>query len=120
MLEHGGYRVLTARDGAEGLEIFRAEQEAIDVVIIDWIMPSMGGDEWIDHILAIDPEARIIFHTGQFIVEAVRKKIELKVLGFLKKPTQPEQLFRVLDKALGRPQPEEDEQETSFTYGARG
>ena len=43
LLERAGYRVLTAQDGAAGLEIF--ESQPIEAVVLDYSMPGMNGGE---------------------------------------------------------------------------
>ncbi len=47
ILEGAGYRVIEREDGGEGAEVFRDQHEEIDVVIMDWIMPGLDGDEWV-------------------------------------------------------------------------
>jgi two-component system, cell cycle response regulator len=56
-LEDAGYRVLLAADGAEGLEVARAERP--DLVITDAMMPVLSGDELVE-IMKSDPELRDI------------------------------------------------------------
>src|SRR4030095_3441978 len=55
-LEELGYRVLTASGGAEAVEVFRASRETIDLVIIDMVMPAMGGRECFRTLKTIRPE----------------------------------------------------------------
>ncbi len=101
VLDDAGYCVLLAEDGREGIEIFRAQHDSIDVIILDWILPSMSGDKWLDEILAIDPQAKVVFTTGQFMGEAVQRELEVKVRSFLKKPFAADQLLGAVQKALG-------------------
>ena len=102
ILEAAGYRVLTAEDGPEGLAIFRAEHETIDLCIVDWILPHLNGRQWIDCLLEVDPEVRVIFITGYPIHEATRQVVGPKVSSFLKKPVTPEQLLAAVAQALGQ------------------
>ena len=44
MLEEAGYSVLESHGGGEGAQIFCAEHEAINAVIMDWKMPGLDGD----------------------------------------------------------------------------
>ena len=64
MLRGLGYSVLIAGSGEEAIELYRIHQEKIDVVIMDMIMPGLGGGAAIDRIHAIHPEARIILSSG--------------------------------------------------------
>ena len=60
-----GYRVVEARDGEEGVSVFRAETGAPpNLVITDMIMPKLGGRRMAEEILRLNPETRILFVTG--------------------------------------------------------
>ena len=48
MLERLGYTALVAKDGEKAVEIYKAKKDAIDLVILDMIMPKMGGGEAYD------------------------------------------------------------------------
>jgi CheY-like chemotaxis protein len=61
-LEDEGYRVITACDGAEGIEL--AQQELPDVVILDIRMPRKNGFEAAEEIKASEPRLPIIFLTS--------------------------------------------------------
>jgi CheY-like chemotaxis protein len=58
LLERAGYRVLTASDGAAGLEIFSAQP--IDVVVLDYSMPGMHGGEVATRMRRIKPAVPIL------------------------------------------------------------
>jgi CheY-like chemotaxis protein len=58
LLEHGGYRVLTAADGQSGLEIFAANP--VDAVILDYAMPGMDGGQVARQMRQIKPEVPIL------------------------------------------------------------
>ena len=45
LLEGYGYKVLTAADGEEGLEIYGKNKGTIDIVLLDLTMPKMTGDK---------------------------------------------------------------------------
>jgi two-component system cell cycle sensor histidine kinase/response regulator CckA len=59
-----GYKVLTAISGQKGLEQIKQHAEAIDLVITDMAMPSMGGREFVEKAHAIEPGLRIICTSG--------------------------------------------------------
>ena len=100
ILEGAGYQVIEREDGGEGAEVFRDQHEEIDVVIMDWIMPGLDGDEWARVLLKIDPEARVIFCTGYEMDEIAYSRIEDKIVGFLHKPFGPQQVLATVEKAL--------------------
>jgi CheY-like chemotaxis protein len=58
VLERAGYRVLTATDGATGLEIFGREQ--VEGVVLDYFMPGMNGSEVATELRRLRPEVPII------------------------------------------------------------
>ncbi len=64
LLELSGYRVLEAPDGLEALDIYRRTDQKIDLVILDLVMPNMGGMECMEKLREINPAVRIIVVTG--------------------------------------------------------
>ncbi len=63
-LERAGYRVLQATDGVEGLELFERHAGEIALVIVDLIMPRMGGRDVFANIRELDPDAKVMLTTG--------------------------------------------------------
>ncbi len=64
VLESLGYRVLTASDGWQAVDIFKAHVEEIELCILDVVMPIMGGDKTAQCIRQAKPEIKVIFATG--------------------------------------------------------
>ncbi len=64
MLEKLGFEVLTARDGQEGLEVFRGRSGDVALVILDLSMPRMSGQEAFREIRRVAPEARVLLASG--------------------------------------------------------
>ncbi|MDX8380817.1 MAG: response regulator [Ghiorsea sp.] len=64
VLESSGYQVLQARNGLEALERFSKYHDKISLVIIDVVMPKLGGVEAIRRIREINPNIKVIFTTG--------------------------------------------------------
>ncbi|MFH0822521.1 MAG: PAS domain S-box protein, partial [Pseudomonadota bacterium] len=64
ILKRFGYTVLTASNGKEGLELFTKEKDRIDLVILDLVMPEMGGRDCMREILKSAPETKIIIASG--------------------------------------------------------
>ncbi|MFH0958732.1 MAG: response regulator, partial [Pseudomonadota bacterium] len=73
LLEDFGYRVMTAKGGREALSIYEEEQDNIDLVILDLMMPEMGGKECLEELLRINPALKSI------IVD-IRRMEQLKTL----------------------------------------
>lgn len=100
LLQSAGYNVMVAQDGKVGTELYRIHYEAISVVVLDWILPSMTGDKWVDYIIEINPDVGIVFVTGRQIDDATYAELEPKVSGFLYKPFNAQQLIGSVEKAL--------------------
>jgi PAS domain S-box-containing protein len=64
ILRRAGYTVLLAANGEEAIEIFSQDCEAIDLVILDLIMPRVGGREAFERMRALCPDLRALFVTG--------------------------------------------------------
>jgi PAS domain S-box-containing protein len=86
MISHLGYRLLTARSGAEALEIFGNHYHEIDLVILDMIMPGMGGGETFDKLKSIDPNVRVILCSGYSAEGQAADILQRGCLGFFQKP----------------------------------
>ncbi|MEP7000300.1 MAG: PAS domain S-box protein [bacterium] len=64
LLERCGFAVTDANDGAEGIFQFRARNGAVDVIVSDVMMPTMGGVEMVSRLRAIAPEVPVVFVSG--------------------------------------------------------
>ncbi|MEO8621612.1 MAG: PAS domain S-box protein [bacterium] len=64
LLERSGFAVTDANDGAEGIFQFRARDGAVDVIVSDVMMPTMGGVEMVARLRAIAPEVPVVFVSG--------------------------------------------------------
>lgn len=83
-----------AQDGQEALE--RIEEHQPDVVLLDLLMPKMGGIEVIEHVIAENPEARILVLTSFVADDKVFPAIKAGALGYLLKDSEPEELIQAI------------------------
>jgi len=102
MLNRFGYRVLLAETGLEALAIYRNNREAIDLVILDLIMPKMGGKQCLKEILAIDPAAKVLIATGYKNNTTSEDIIEAGAINLVMKPFSMKELLRAINEVLGR------------------
>ena len=100
IMTNNGYKVLTAANGEAALEVYGKEKERIALVILDLIMPIMGGKDCLKKILAIDPHAKILIASGYSADASTREFIELGAQGFVSKPFRLNELLRQVRKAL--------------------
>lgn len=100
MLQRNGYRALVAKDGAEALRVFEDRKAEISAVLMDLVMPVMGGEEAFRAIRQIDAKVPVIFSSG-YSAKVVRARCGLmRPDGFLQKPYHDAQLMEVLRQAF--------------------
>jgi two-component system cell cycle sensor histidine kinase/response regulator CckA len=101
-----GYSVLEAGGGEEALEIVRAHEATIHLLITDVVMPNMDGPTLVRHVKRLRPEMAIIFMSG-YAEEAFRRNDEkAEDLHFLPKPFGLKQLAAKVKEVLsGMPAP---------------
>ena len=100
LLENIGYEVLLAKDGQEGIEILSINKDIISIVILDVIMPRMGGKEALKEIKKISPDVKVIMASGFTQTDKENDFFELGALDFIHKPYRQKELYSVLDNAL--------------------
>ncbi len=100
MLTQFGYAVITAPDGERALDTYRAEMERIDLIILDVIMPGMGGRQCLKRLLEINPGAVIIMASGYTDTGPIRTLIEEGAKGFIGKPYQVKELLQAIRAVL--------------------
>ncbi len=105
MLEQLGFRVVTAADGREGVEAFRARAGEIRLVILDLTMPILGGDEAAQAIRALCPDVPILLSSGYSEQDATRRFPGAAFSGFLQKPYRSAALLAKVREVLGRGAP---------------
>jgi PAS domain S-box-containing protein len=101
LLNTMGFSVITALNGREALDIFSLHESEIDSVLLDLIMPEMGGLETYRFLRAVSPDVPIVFCSG-YDVEAISGIVEKDDHAeVVKKPFKPDQLREVLLKVMG-------------------
>ena len=99
-LEAFGYRVLVARDGAEGVALYAQHREIIAAVLTDMVMPIMDGPATISALMHITPAIKIIAASGLEANGRVAKASGSGVKHFLPKPYTAETLLTTLNNVL--------------------
>jgi two-component system cell cycle sensor histidine kinase/response regulator CckA len=100
MLEDYGYKVTVAVSGEEAIDIFSKEKERIDLVILDMIMPEMGGGEVFDHLVKIDPDVKVLLSSGYSINGEASAIMERGCSGFIQKPYDANEILIKIKKIL--------------------
>ena len=100
LLRSLGYEVICAEDGVEALEVFRERADEIDLVLLDVIMPRMGGRECLRALKRLAPELPVVLASGWSMEGTAQEALDEGALAFLTKPFQLARLSQVLAGAL--------------------
>jgi two-component system, cell cycle sensor histidine kinase and response regulator CckA len=100
MLKKKGYSVLTAANGMEALDVYAREKDRIALVILDLIMPTMGGKDCLKKMLDFDPGAKVLIASGHAADSSTRECIALGAKGFVAKPFRSNDLLQGVRKTL--------------------
>ncbi|MDZ4164141.1 MAG: PAS domain-containing protein [Smithellaceae bacterium] len=102
VLSEFGYQVIEARDGQEALEKFQEHQAAVQLLLLDVVMPRLNGKEAYDAIRQIRPGIRTIFLSG-YTANILRKKgIAEEDVDLMMKPVSPRELLKKVREILDR------------------
>ncbi len=95
-----GYQVLTARDGKTSLEIYSEKGDQIDLVVLDYVMPGMGGREVFEALRQIDPDVRVLLSSGYSSNNQVAHMLAQGCQGFIQKPYDAVRMARKMREIL--------------------
>jgi two-component system cell cycle sensor histidine kinase/response regulator CckA len=99
-LSGAGYTVLTAINGEEAVRVFEEHADEIDCIMMDVIMPKMGGKQAMDLILKNNPTVRYLFCSGYSQDTGHNDFIKDKYQHLLSKPYQSAVLLRKIREVL--------------------
>ena len=86
VLKKLGYEVLTARHGKQAVEVYQQNSQRIAIVILDLIMPEMGGSETYDRLKEIDPDVKVLLSSGYSLGGQATEILNRGCDGFIQKP----------------------------------
>ena len=102
VLKKLGYTVLEACNGFDAVELYKKLPDKIKLVVLDVVMPDMGGGEVYDRLKEINPEVKVLLASGYSIDDQARKIIERGCNGFIQKPfsmkTMSDKIIDILSK----------------------
>ena len=97
-----GYKVISAGNGEEALEIYQMEKDKISLIVLDLILPVMDGWQCLVKILRVEPKAKVIIASG-FIESGLAKGLQAKgARGFVQKPFDTSQLLNTIREVLDK------------------
>jgi len=100
VLAHLNYKVLEASDGLEAIDVFTAHQHDISLIIMDMMMPRLGGLEAVERIREIQPEIKVIFATGYDKEATLQKDSYPDDVMFISKPYNINDLSNIIREQL--------------------
>jgi CheY-like chemotaxis protein len=102
ILRQFGYIVLTASDGESGLELYQKEKGKIDLVILDLIMPGMGGRRCLEELLRMNPKVKVVIASGYSVDGHTKEALEAGAKNFVSKPYAIRQMLKVVREVLDK------------------
>jgi len=115
VLKENGYRIDTARTGAEALE--KTKEEFYALILIDIKLPDMEGIDFLRQIRETDPEMRKIIVTGYPSIENAKDALNFGAHAYLIKPLEIEDLLGTIGEQLEKLNEEFKEMYTTFRIG---
>jgi two-component system, cell cycle response regulator CpdR len=100
ILERGGYEVLAAGNGPDGLTVFRQSRRPIDLLVTDYNMPQMSGLELARECSRLCGELSVLYVSGSGPDEELRAELQAGKRGFLAKPFRGAELLRKTKELL--------------------
>ncbi len=102
ILQKLGYTVLESTNGANALELYKKLQDQIKLVVLDIVMPNMGGGEVYDRLQEINPEIKVLLASGYSIDDQAREIMERGCDGFIQKPFSVKTLSDKINEVLAK------------------
>jgi PAS domain S-box-containing protein len=100
MLRAAGYEALLARGGKEAIEVYKKNKDKVSLVILDMIMPDMGGGEAYDRMKEINPDIKVLLSSGYSIDGQATEILDRGCDGFIQKPFNVSRLSQRIRKIL--------------------
>ena len=104
MLQEMGYDVLAANSGKEALRAYRENQDKIALVILDMIMPGMGGGEVFERIKEMNPNVKVLLASGYSLTSQITDILDRGCGGFMQKPFNMSRLSKKIRDVLDEKQ----------------
>jgi PAS domain S-box-containing protein len=102
MIQMGGYKVLVARSGEEALETYMSYRSEIALIVLDLIMPGMGGSRCLEELMRIDPASAVLVASG-YSEDGLRIGERVPgARGFISKPYDAKDILIAIRKVLDK------------------
>ena len=101
LLRRRGFRTQEASDGVKALELFQANPDTFDLVLLDLTMPNMNGEETLRALRDVSPTVNVLVMSGYNEADVTRLFAGQNLSGFLQKPFRAEELYASVARSLG-------------------
>ncbi len=99
-----GYKVIAASSGKEAVDIYKVQKDEIDIVVLDMIMPEMGGEKTFQALKRINPDVNVLIVSGYSVTDQATRILEQGIGEYIQKPfgmkSLSQKLREVLDKRI--------------------
>ncbi|MFH1351590.1 MAG: response regulator [Pseudomonadota bacterium] len=102
MIESLGYEVIVSRSGREAIKVYEKSRDKIDMVIVDMIMPEMGGGEIYDRLKGINPGIKVLLASGYSLNGQATEIMNRGCGGFIQKPFNLNELSKKIREILAK------------------
>ena len=100
ILTKAGYKVIEASNGEEALNIYQERRDEISLVLLDWVMPKMGGKQCLEGLLSMNPSVKVVMASGVSANGFAKEEPLRGAKGFVNKPFGIRQMLSVLREVL--------------------
>jgi len=108
ILTKAGYKVIKASNGKEAQEVYQARRDSIALVILDLIMPEMGGKQCLEILLGLNPSVKVVIASGYSADGPTKEALSAGAKGFVNKPYDIRQVLEVIRTVLDQGQGEKE------------
>ncbi|MBW1938989.1 MAG: PAS domain S-box protein [Deltaproteobacteria bacterium] len=102
ILSKVGYTILTARDGETALELYHQKKNEIDLIILDLMMPGMGGQKCLEKLLQVNPKVKVLIASGQADNNSIKTEMGTVTKDFIAKPYKLQEILTLVREILDR------------------
>ena len=102
LLKKLGYTVQESNNGRNAVALYKKLQDKINLVVLDIVMPDMGGGEVYDRLKEINPKVKVLLSSGYSIDDQAREIMERGCDGFIQKPFSMKAMSDKLSEILSK------------------
>jgi two-component system, cell cycle sensor histidine kinase and response regulator CckA len=100
ILEKRGFQVLASTSPTQALDLFVSQQERIELLISDVVMPEMDGPQLASRLVSMNPDLPVLFMSGFVTENEVADTSLISQFAFIRKPFRPATLVQAVQKML--------------------